>query len=307
MGNRNAGGGICMINWTDKMENRLLMLKGQGLTWKEVVKNMTEEFRCNFTYESCRNKYRSLKNSSIKNDNDRGYKEVESINYEKGTAHSDKLIEIDNKENITETELLKAHGFDTNEWEITKANNSMWHHHNKQDGTKVMLASKINVKKKQDGLNWEELLNTIKNIKPITHNTPNYKTKRKQMLEIPLFDQHFGINTYNDYKDTQMRIKNLITSRVWEQIIITIGSDMLHHNDHRNRTASGREIQHVSMVEAWEEARKFFEPIIYKALKNCNNVKVYYIKGNHDESLALNGVGWGYFQWRYCRNECSGY
>jgi len=272
------------VNWTNKMENELVRLKEEGLTWEDISQSMSDAFGLYFTSESCRNKYRSLK--KFTNENKDQYKETESINYEKGIAHSDKLIEIDDKENITEYELLRAHGFDPNEWKITKANNSMWHHHNKQDGTKVLLASKIDVKKKQDGLNWDELLETIQSIEPITYNVPRYKIKHKQLLEIPLFDQHFGVNTYDDYKQTQSRIINLITSRVWEQVVITIGSDMLHHNDHRNRTAKGTEIQHVDMVDAWEQARMFFEPVIQKALINSNKVKIYYIKGNHDESLS---------------------
>src|SRR5690625_4215317 len=282
----NAGGGICLmrVNWTNKMENELVRLKEEGLTWEDISQSMSDAFGLYFTSESCRNKYRSLK--KFTNENKDQYKETESINYEKGIAHSDKLIEIDDKENITEYELLRAHGFDPNEWKITKANNSMWHHHNKQDGTKVLLASKIDVKKKQDGLNWDELLETIQSIEPITYNVPRYKIKHKQLLEIPLFDQHFGVNTYDDYKQTQSRIINLITSRVWEQVVITIGSDMSHDNDHRNRTAKGTEMQHVDTLDASEQARMFFDPVIQKALIHSNKVKIYYIQGTHHETLS---------------------
>src|SRR5690625_7878085 len=93
----------------------------------------------------------------------------------------------------------------------------MWKHFNKEmDRPRIMYASKIKAKPKTDGFNLDELLETIKNIEPINIEIPKYKIKHKQLLEISLFDQHFGINNYEDYKETQSKVSELITSRVWE-------------------------------------------------------------------------------------------
>src|SRR5690625_6304117 len=182
--------------------------------------------------------------------------------------------------------VLLAHGYEPGLWELTSSQSSMWHHRNKEDGTKTMFASKIKAKPITDGFNLDELLETINNIEPINIEVPKYKVKHKQLLEISLFDQHFGINSYDDYKETQSKISELITSRVWEQIVITVGSDMLHHDSFTNTTVSGTEIEHVDMVQAWEDARMFYQPLIDRALLNSNDVKVVYICGNHDQSMS---------------------
>lgn len=280
------------IEWTKQMENDLVELRLQGISWSDLPDQMEQKYNMRFTRESCRNKYRALQKKGLiqgnteQNNAPPKFKEENGVDFKKGTGYSDKLIELANDEEITEEKLLLAHGYDPNEWKITKVKNSMWQHHNKQDGTKTLLASRIEFEKRGNEVNWNEFLESVKNIEPMTFKIPKYKVKHKQLLEIPIFDPHFGINDYDYYKPTQNRIDRLITSRVWEEIIITIGSDMFHHNDHRNRTAKGTEIQHADMIQAWEDARTFYEPLIQKAIKHSNRVKVFYIKGNHDESLS---------------------
>jgi len=277
------------INWNNEKENYLLKLRRDKHTWKDTSKLMSKEFDGNFTLESCRNKYRSLRDSGIINvkpkDEPKPYKEEIKM-LQDGSHTSDKLIELSEEEMKDKDAVLLAHGYSPDEWELTSSQSSMWHHRNKEDGTKTMFASKIKAKPITDGFNLDELLETINNIEPINIEVPKYKVKHKQLLEISLFDQHFGINSYDDYKETQSKISELITSRVWEQIVITVGSDMLHHNGFTNMTVSGTEIEHVDMVQAWEDARLFYQPLIDRALLNSNEVKVIYICGNHDQAMS---------------------
>src|SRR5690625_551807 len=267
------------INWNNEKENYLLKLRRDKHTWKDTSKLMSKEFDGNFTLESCRNKYRSLRDSGIINvkpkDEPKPYKEEIKM-LQDGSHTSDKLIELSEEEMKDKDAVLLANGYSPDEWELTSSQSSMWHHRNKEDGTKTMFASKIKAKPITDGFNLDELLETINNIEPINIEVPKYKVKHKQLLEISLFDQHFGINSYDDYKETQSKISELITSRVWEQIVITVGSDMLHHNGFTNMTVSGTEIEHVDMVQAWEDARLFYQPLIDRALLNSNEVKVIY-------------------------------
>lgn len=133
---------------------------------------------------------------------------------------------------------------------------------------------------------WNELLETIReNVKP-EKIEPLTDSNASGMLEIPLFDMHFPIGTYEYYKPTQAEIIQIIQSRSWEEINIIIGQDLFHNNDMRGHTAKGTQIEQVDIPLAWSDARRFWLPIINEAIKNSGKVKIIYSKGNHDECLA---------------------
>src|SRR5699024_2517097 len=117
-----------------------------------------------------------------------------------------------------------------------------------------------------------------------------YQDNSETYLNITTSDMHFGIASYDDYKESQSKIVNHIV-KGHKEILLLIGNDLLHHNDHRNRTASGREIQQVDIIQAWEDAKRFYYPVIEYALTNSKKVSVIYVKGNHSESLE-----WAFIQ-----------
>lgn len=104
-----------------------------------------------------------------------------------------------------------------------------------------------------------------------------------EMLEIPLFDQHFPLS---DHLESLRELLEIIESRHWEEINIVIGQDLLHNDDMRGRTSSGRPIDKVDMVKAWEQARTFYASTVESALKSADTVNLIYSKGNHDESMS---------------------
>ena len=105
----------------------------------------------------------------------------------------------------------------------------------------------------------------------------------REMLEIPLFDQHFPIS---DHRETLLELRQLIKTRKWESIYVIIGQDMFHNDDFRGRTSSGRPIEKVDMVSAWDMARNFYANLITGCLEHSADVRIVYSKGNHDESMA---------------------
>lgn len=281
------------MKWNEESHNFLVNLKlSNKYTWKQIAEQMTYKFPHKYTDEQCRARWRNNRHK-IKHKvspTDQYGKKIKRN--EDGSIEVDQLIEISKEQLKDDTYILNAHGYDSEKWEIVSHQFSMWNHFNKElDEPKTLYASKIRVKPKEDRFTLEDLAESLENIKPIKINIPKYKIKEKRLLEIPLFDQHFGVSDYEYYKPTQKKLHHLIISKVWEEILFTVGSDMLHHNDHQSRTASGREIEQVDIIQAWEDARKFYEPLIEKSLKQCNKVKVLYKKGNHDESLS-----WGFVQ-----------
>jgi hypothetical protein len=131
-----------------------------------------------------------------------------------------------------------------------------------------------------------QLIEVIKDVKPIHVEIDPIEVKEKRLLEIPLFDSHFGVSDYEYYKPTQAKIMDKLSSRKWEEVLFILGQDMLHNDDFRGRTSNGTQIETVDMVKAWNDARRFIEILLVQAMKQAKKVKVMYSVGNHDESFS---------------------
>ena len=132
---------------------------------------------------------------------------------------------------------------------------------------------------------WQEqILEAISKVQPLPTVVERYEAIRfKSLLEIPLFDMHFGVADLEYYLDVQREVIEHI-ERGHEKIVFAIGSDLFHNNDHRGRTAKGTFIEGVDMCKAYDDALKFYIPLIESALSCSVDVEIVYIKGNHDES-----------------------
>lgn len=126
----------------------------------------------------------------------------------------------------------------------------------------------------------------LEKVEPYEYKPQNdYAANR--MLEIPLFDMHWGIAFFEDYENVLNDILEIIYSRHWEQIIIPFGQDFFHNDSIINPvTTKGTIIDKVDMIRAVKEGREFITAIIDTALMNSNNTKVIYSPGNHDRSIS---------------------
>lgn len=147
------------------------------------------------------------------------------------------------------------------------------------------------IKGKSDDKLYLDLIEHIQNLPPIEIE-PLIEIKADDyMLEIPLYDMHFGIADFNYYKSTLAEVIEIIQRRNYKEINIIIGQDLFHNDDFRGRTASGREIEYTDITVAWEDARRFYYKIIRESLKQSKRTRIIYSKGNHDESMS-----WGFVQ-----------
>lgn len=218
------------------------------------------------------------------------YKESHEVKPD-GTQISDKLIVMSEEDKKNPDFLLKAHGYDPKEWTLTSSRNNIWNTYSKQDGIMTLYSSKIAVKPKESEFNIDRLIEKLKNIEPIKINRKNISTDIPDggLLEIPLFDQHFGISDYEYYKNTQKRLLSAIYERFWDEIVIVIGQDMFHNDGFTSQTTKGTVIEPVDMEKAWEDATRFYVPIIEDAMSYSEEVKIVYSPGNHDEAM-----GWAF-------------
>lgn len=107
------------------------------------------------------------------------------------------------------------------------------------------------------------------------------------MLEIPLFDMHWGVAFLDYYSPVLGEILDYITSRRWKRIVIPFGQDFFHNDSIANgQTTKGTVIEKVDMIRAIKEAKTFMYSMIDNALANADEVRVLYSPGNHDRSIS---------------------
>lgn len=143
------------------------------------------------------------------------------------------------------------------------------------------------IKQRAEDFDLDDLVETLReNVEPYSY-VPKYDENADRMLEIPLFDMHWGISFLEDYKSVLNDILELIYSRHWDYIVIPFGQDFFHNDSVANPiTANGTVIDKVDMIRAVKEGRQFITAIIDASLINANHVRVIYTPGNHDRSVS---------------------
>jgi UDP-2,3-diacylglucosamine pyrophosphatase LpxH len=143
------------------------------------------------------------------------------------------------------------------------------------------------IKQKAEDFNPEDFLAAIRDsVEPYDYvPVEHYDTTR--MLEIPLFDMHWGVAFMDYYEPVLTEILDIVTSRNWDRIVIPFGQDFFHNDSIVNgQTTKGTVIEKVDMIRAVKEAKTFVYALIDTAIQHANAVEVVYSAGNHDKSTS---------------------
>lgn len=143
------------------------------------------------------------------------------------------------------------------------------------------------IKQKADEFDPEDFLEAIRDkVEPYEYQM-TYDANANRMLEIPLFDMHWGISFLDRYEPVLNDILEIIYSRHWDRIVIPFGQDFFHNDSIVNPTTTkGTTVDKVDMIRAVKEGRKFMLAIIDAAIEKANSVRVFYSAGNHDRSIS---------------------
>ena len=143
------------------------------------------------------------------------------------------------------------------------------------------------IKQKAGDMDPKEFIKAIKQTVTPYKYTPCNFTISKRMLEIPLFDMHWGVAFMDHYEPVLNEILELINSKNWDRIVIPFGQDFFHNDSIINgKTTKGTPIEKVDMQRAVKEGLQFIFAIIDTALEKSNEVQVIYSAGNHDMSTS---------------------
>jgi len=196
-----------------------------------------------------------------------------------GVQTSTTILKVVKGQKMTPDYVLASHGYDPESWQIVSATSNFW----KQTEQTTSYQSKITVKPKT-AISCKEFVNifndTIESVKVL----PDKEGRHN--LVIPLFDLHFGIMTFDLMKQHLVELKEIM-SRGYKRIVIEQGGDLLHSDFiNKTMTAKGTQLDHVNMVQAIKDAKRFYDEVIQTALENANQVSLYSIGGNHDYDMC---------------------
>ena len=143
------------------------------------------------------------------------------------------------------------------------------------------------IKQKADDFDPTDFIEAIReSVEPFVYDTKTYNNSNR-MLEIPLFDMHWGVAFMDYYKPVLADLLYLVNSRTWDKIVIPFGQDFFHNDSIINgQTTKGTVIEKVDMIRAVKEAKTFMYALIDTAIHQANEVKVVYSAGNHDRSTS---------------------
>ena len=143
------------------------------------------------------------------------------------------------------------------------------------------------IKQKASDIDLEELVKVLSKKVEKYEYEPRVINDSFDMLEIPLFDMHWGIAFMDYYESTLNSILDLIHSHPWKRIVIPFGQDFFHNDSIvTGHTTKGTVIEKVNMTRAVKEGRDFMCAIIENAIECADEVQVLYTPGNHDRSIS---------------------
>lgn len=143
------------------------------------------------------------------------------------------------------------------------------------------------IKQKADAVDPAEFIAAVKEaVEPFVCDYDIVENGRC-MLEIPLFDMHWGVAYMDHYKPVMEDILEVINSHKWDKIVIPFGQDFFHNDSIVNgQTTKGTVIEKVDMMRAVKEAKQFLYTIIENAIIMSRTVEIIYTPGNHDRSIS---------------------
>ena len=116
------------------------------------------------------------------------------------------------------------------------------------------------IKQKAGDFNPDDFVSAIKDaVEPFEYKKSS-NTSATRMLEIPLFDMHWGVSFMDDYKHILSDLLQLMNSKTWDKIVIPFGQDFFHNDSIVNgQTTKGTVIEKVDMIRAVKEAKVFMK------------------------------------------------
>ncbi|WP_223335468.1 helix-turn-helix domain-containing protein [Leuconostoc mesenteroides] len=281
------------MKWTDEYKSRVTELSNQGLSSSKIAQRLFDEFGVNLGRRTVSrylstghtsSRYDKLKkNTSKVKDVKRG---TEIVINKDGSTTSSTTMQMTSEQAKDPEFVLRAHGFNPDDWDIVSARNNFWQQNSQENGLIDLYQSKITVKPKSDDeLTFEDITEILKReiepytVKQVAHSAHN--------LVIPLPDLHFGVTKRQDVQNHLDRMLDVI-NKGYKTIVIEQLGDLFHSSQMwSSQTLRGTMLDEVDMVAAWNDAKWLFDVLVTATLKNSTKVYVKQMAGNHSGNMEF--------------------
>lgn len=257
------------MKWTNNEKNKIAQLVTMGLTDKEVAKRMGK------TKASVKH-YRQRHLANVK------IEDAKEVTTEAdGSQTATVLMRLKYEPDKSPRTMMELTGYDPDKFELISSQYKVYEQHSTEDGTVPQYSITVKVKPKSD-ISVLELTGIINHeVKP--KRLERTRDSFKRMLVIPLFDLHFGINSYEKMQPYLDEILTIINSHPFEKIVIETGGDTLHSDFLKTtKTVKCTQLDHVDMIAAWQDAANFIKDIVEASIENSEITELRAIGGNHD-------------------------
>jgi len=257
------------MKWTESEKHKIARLVTTGLTDKEIAKEMGK------THSSIKH-FRQRHIADIKIEDSK-----EVTTEANGTQTATVLMRLKYEPDKSPRTMLMLTGYDPDKFDLISSQYKVYEQHSTEDGLVPQYSITVKVRPKSD-ISVSELTGII------NHDVKQKRLNRtsgtlKRMLVIPLFDLHFGINSYDNMVPYLDEILTIINSHPFKKIVIEVGGDTLHSDFlKKTQTVKNTQLDHVDMIKAWEDASHFVKDIIEASIENSETTELRAIGGNHD-------------------------
>lgn len=277
--------------WTQAIQDKIDEWAFNGVKVDEIASRLYDEFGVNVSSRSVRR----FKNKHLPDKADRqpavkdAIRGTEIVINKDGSQTSSTTIQMTQEQAKDPDYVLRAHGFDSDKWEILSVKNNFWQQNSQENGLIDLYQSKISVRPIKNIVSIQDVVQSFnQEIKSV--NIHNVKSGKNNIV-ISLFDMHFGITRLENLESHLHQIANIL-KKGYKRVEIIIGGDVLHSDFvTKTQTASNTQLDHVETIRALNEAESFFSTLIGMALELSETVEVKAVSGNHDADSQF------YFVW----------
>lgn len=198
-----------------------------------------------------------------------------------GTQTATVLMRLKHEPDKSPRTMMALTGYDPDKFDLISSQYKVYEQHSTEDGTVPQYSITVKVRPKSD-ISVSELTSIIN--RDVKHKRLERTSGTlKRMLVVPLYDLHFGINSYDNMVPYLEKIQAIIKSHLPQKVVIELGGDLLHSDYLKTtKTVNGTQLDHVDSRQAWEDAASFIKNIIETAIENSDVTELRAIGGNHD-------------------------
>nr|DAF07560.1 MAG TPA: Nuclease MPE metallo-phosphodiesterase/nuclease, DNA BINDING PROTEIN.0A [Caudoviricetes sp.] len=257
------------MKWTDEEKHQIARFVTMGLLDSKIAERMDK------TKASVKH-YRQRHITDIKIEDSK-----EVTTEANGTQTATVLMRLKHEPDKSPRTMMALTGYDPDKFDLISSQYKVYEQHSTEDGTVPQYSITVKVRPKNN-ISVSELTGIInRGIKQ--KRLERTRDTLKRMLVVPLYDLHFGINSYDNMQPFLEKIQAIINSHSLEKIVIEVGGDLLHSDYLKTtKTVNGTQLDHVDSRQAWEDASSFIKNIIEPAIKNSDVTELRAIGGNHD-------------------------